>query len=763
MKITAQNKKILILSGWIIAIPLSAAAVSVFSLKDFSSIQNPFLASDNIVKIDNRDVNFHDGENSIRDHNLKPNKPVEPETKPIVEEITKPEIIEEKPEEITNIPVVDPNKEPEVIEYVENGAIEDKNPPIEITVPEPQPIDNTNNKPSSSLGQNQKEIYVYIGGVKTKVVVETRPPREQDSRDIAAGIVSPINYVRYETPEIVSVEVTEAAKEGNKKDAISALNKTTFPSHIAEEIRTNQYTDENLKRLANTDFYKNRIDKFRRLLENGDAVYPFLSEEGQRLYPELKKIQDKDLRFIKIIAYLDLSKFTKVSEAVNNDLAKGLTIGEDNSNVYINEKGEIDSYSRDVVVNAVQHSLIRDNSTLRVFGYDSYYGRTPGSIAEGTYPGWTKTDITDSQEFKHFNVSKSDGFSISRLDRIEPKENQRNSGVVVEIDAANPSGYAKIENFIKQAKTEGVEITSYRIKNMGSKDSNQRFYSILKALPDHLPQLELFFEGSNANTQALIALENKKINELSMYTSGNSLKKEWSINPLALRNTDWVNTIDYNVSFDYALGSKVPTRITFDTLAFEQSDLLSGPDRLKRINDGLRMAYFVRNNEAVFQGGFGSGLNPDQNEGWSSYPVGLDLSRVTSLKSLRGLIFKDQYKPANGERKLKRIVLFNNSDTFSIDTEELAEAQFTILDRSGFQMPKSEIRFSNEAGTQKIKLNGSQLSSSAIENLNILLEWNPDFPKHDTEILVDYSNTKLYNQLKTLGYKVRYESGDILV
>ncbi|UWV94340.1 putative immunoglobulin-blocking virulence protein [Mycoplasmopsis cynos] len=161
-------------------------------------------------------------------------------------------------------------------------------------------------------------------------------------------------------------------------------------------------------------------------------------------------------------------------------------------------------------------------------------------------------------------------------------------------------------------------MTSYRIINIGRNNANQSFINIFKALPDKIPQLELFFETHN--TTSLIALEDKEIDELSLYTTGNSNAGGWSINPWALKKTRlWVNMIDYNVSFDYKPGLRVATRLGFDDIAFEDSDF-DGKD-FSRINNGIRMVYWVRNNERVFQGGLGAGLKPDRNEGENSYPV----------------------------------------------------------------------------------------------------------------------------------------------
>jgi uncharacterized protein UU044 len=61
---------------------------------------------------------------------------------------------------------------------------------------------------------------------------------------------------------------------------------------------------------------------------------------------------------------------------------------------------------------------------------------------------------------------------------------------------------------------------------MGKSDSSQKFVDILKTLPNQLPLLELFFSAGSHNTSSLIALKDKKIKELGLFTLGNSLLDE---------------------------------------------------------------------------------------------------------------------------------------------------------------------------------------------------------------------------------------------
>ncbi|SYV95909.1 Uncharacterised protein, partial [Mycoplasma putrefaciens] len=85
-----------------------------------------------------------------------------------------------------------------------------------------------------------------------------------------------------------------------------------------------------------------------------------------------------------------------------------------------------------------------------------------------------------------------------------------------------------MKELIKKFKdNKNINITSYRIFNMGASNGSQEFKSILSELPKKLPQLELFFSDRQTNTSSLIALEDKEIKELSLYTTGNSLRESW--------------------------------------------------------------------------------------------------------------------------------------------------------------------------------------------------------------------------------------------
>ncbi|MDP4043092.1 putative immunoglobulin-blocking virulence protein [Mycoplasmopsis arginini] len=613
--------------------------------------------------------------------------------------------------------------------------------------------------------KNTERVVIEINGVKVVAEVTPAPSRPLDPRDIAAGITNPNPYMNVIVGNIKSVEVTKELRDATLKNLIyheTAGLKNYFPGYIDDLLlEPNDKYDPELNIINNQAIWLRLMDKFKRLLDSPNVV-KFLLPEAVKEYNKPKQFRSQNIKYAWLIKNLDYSKFTKLGKGAEKYLKEGYTASPDNA--YINENGEIDSYGYDPApgYNTVTTRMERDNKERRAFGIEGYYGRTPDEIANGNYRGWTKRDVTKSDEFKEFNVGNNDGIVITELTREKPEEGKLNKGYIVEIDAANFEGYEKTKNLIEQLKAKGIEITSYRIKNMGKKDVNQKFREILRALPDKLPQLELFFDHRATNTSSLIELENKKIKELSLFTLGNSLLDDWTLNPWALRNVEWVNTIDYNVSWENKQGADIASRITFNTIAFEESDILKDHQdpakRFERINNGLRMVYYVRNNEGIFQGSFGPGLNPDTNEGGNSYPTRLDFSRAPSIKSLKGLKFYDYIKASNAKRKLKNLKLFNDKEYFEIDGDELDKSQFDsvmAINEPPFAMPKTKIEFSNGSITSAIRISGTQtLSGKALSNLSVLL----NLSKIHAPLQVSQGADALKKQLEENGYRVEYAS-----
>ncbi|WP_027334547.1 putative immunoglobulin-blocking virulence protein [Mycoplasmopsis felifaucium] len=687
-------------------------------------------------------------------------EPIEkPEIKPEPAPLPEPEKVEEpKPEPL---PVPEPLEEPPIILPKPEPVPEPKPEPVPVPEPAPQPI------PQPKPAEN--DVIIVIKGVPVKADVTKPTPRPINNYDLANNIANNEPYIAELVGKVNSIEVTD---ELRRKVVAETVQKMSFDlknpndtfgfiGSIVEHFH-NDFNEVEKFIQQQPENWEKIVYKFSRII-NSPNVVNYLKEEAKPLYPEMMRKPNKIEREYWLINNLDLSLFTKLSAQSEKFLKEGYTLDPDNG--YVNERGEWEShtYNPPDGFNTVTTRMIRDNQYKRAFGYDTWYPRSSENIKSGKYPGWTKTNVKNDAKFQKYDVGSTKGIQIFEIKRDTEQPGDFNKGYIVEIDTADPNAYNKTKKLIEDLKRDNIEISSYRLFNMGKSASNQRFSDILSALPNELRQLELFFDASAANTSSLIALENKKIKELSLYTEGNSLLEYWSLNPWALKNVNWVNTIDYNVSFENPANTNIPTRITFNALAFEESDILKGQaDPYKRINDGLRMAYFVRNNEGIFQGGMGPGLSPDHNEGGNSYPTGLDLTRARSLRSLKGLKFYDQFKPSNKPRKLKTLRLYSSGDTFDIDGSELNEAGFENMAIGEMGPPKTKIVFSNKDQTRYVHIKGNQpLSGNGLTNLRRLYGLAESLDK--TTIKVDPGASSLASQLRSNGYTVIENSSDDLV
>ncbi|QVK06531.1 putative immunoglobulin-blocking virulence protein [Mycoplasma mycoides] len=636
--------------------------------------------------------------------------------------------------------------------------------------PEIRKPDSSNIKPTVTRSTRK----IYISGVEVEAEVEGPPGFHVHEEDRRRGISNPKKpYQNQSVGKILNVKVTDDLRRGVIKESLTGgegydsgaalFNNSLFNVFDKDLSNTNdvEKTLEELEAVANQNasVYENTLERYKRLLDS-DNVVNFLKEGAKEKYEELKpKFKTNKQRYIWLIANLDKNKFTKIASTSEKYLAQGLTISP--RSAFINEKGEIDSngWGPPNEFNTVTSRIQNDNSNYRTFSYDTPYNRPSDSIESGNYPGWTKTDVT-SKFAKDYDFEEGKGITISELTRDKPTtaKDKINQGLVLEIDASKDYAYGKTKELIKKFKEKNQKITSYRIKNMGEKDSAQNFIEILSELPEHIPQLELFFSDKATNTASLIALENKKIDDLSLYTNGNSLRRSWSYNPLALKNTAWINTIDYNVSAEYSKHETISTRITFNTLAFDAKDFENG--KYDRINGGLRMVYYARNNEPFFQGGFGPGLSPDKSLGENSYPTGLDFTRIPKIRSLRGLRFDDEYNSSNRSRKITELTLYNTSSAFDISVEELNNANLEHLSTGEGNPEKPKIYFSNGNETTSIKITGKgTISDKGREYLSKYFEYGESFKGRPHLVEVESGATELENQLRQWGFNVNVSNG----
>lgn len=309
------------------------------------------------------------------------------------------------------------------------------------------------------------------------------------------------------------------------------------------------------------------------------------------------------------------------------------------------------------------------------------FNETPIDILNGDYRGWTKVDKT--QEFiqdNKYGITADDGITVRHYTPTDTSndyyKNKQPVNVFV-LDVNNTSGYNKFIEFLKKAASTTKDI-GVVLTNIGKRSTNRDVYDIIKALPDNVKLLTVFFE--NSNTSSLLALENRKLDELNIYTTGTVNSDLWGLNPLALKHTNFIpSTNNYNVGgfHPYPEGSIIPSTPIFAALKFDRNDDLA------RVQEGIDIA-FNRRNERVFNGQF---------QGKGGKPVVWDFSDAPIIRSFKGLNIRDANlkivrlskdlitSDDTGEHLVYNVSEFNNSQWTSLMSYQPERGKYITFGR----------------------------------------------------------------------------------
>ncbi|MBN0919015.1 putative immunoglobulin-blocking virulence protein [[Mycoplasma] gypis] len=300
--------------------------------------------------------------------------------------------------------------------------------------------------------------------------------------------------------------------------------------------------------------------------------------------------------------------------------------------------------------NPVRNKMISDNKK-RVLANDGEWNRNPSEVSNMEYKGWNKNDTTNS--YSSAGASSSKGITVYEYtpDSTNKVAKPGDKIIVAVLDAANPAGYREFTDFLAKVKQQGKKLDGVTIKNMGYRDERQDFREILKTIPDHIKKVTLFFEGYN--TDSLIGLTNKTIDELEVVSSLNNLSDKWAIDPRA------VNKVKY-FSFDYNNntmnnGGGVAASIVFNTLRFAKDSTLD------QVNESMKIAFVDKADQRIFQGAFGDG----------SWPTYLDLTQTPQLRSLKGINLYSKV--------FFKLKLWNSTPTFTVELKDIDKQQWNAL------------------------------------------------------------------------------------
>ncbi|QEX46247.1 putative immunoglobulin-blocking virulence protein [Mycoplasmoides gallisepticum] len=349
--------------------------------------------------------------------------------------------------------------------------------------------------------------------------------------------------------------------------------------------------------------------------------------------------------------------------------------------------------------NVVRNRMISDHQN-RYFAYDSEYKRNSKVIRDLDYEGFKKQDATNS--FIEYGAGSNNGITVLQYtpEGEFAKSKVKGNRLIAVLDASNVAGYNNFLNFLKKTEQAGQKLDGIVIRNMGLIDKYQDFSKILAQMPDSIQKLTLFFEARD--TSSLIGLKDKKIQELDLYNSSNTVADDWGINPYVLRGVKNI-TFDYNhesiTTFTVQPNNKnMPGSIVFNTLKFDKGMTLD------QINEGLRIALKDRYGERIFQGAFGDG----------SWPTYLDFSNLPEIKSLQGMNFYG--------RVFKKLTLYNNSNVFTVDSKTLHQQQWSALLIKGPDRPKLMFVSPQKVDTLYIQGNAVDLGNNWGPELYGLIE-----------------------------------------
>lgn len=250
----------------------------------------------------------------------------------------------------------------------------------------------------------------------------------------------------------------------------------------------------------------------------------------------------------------------------------------------------------------------------------------PRDILEGNFSGWVKTDKTS--EFINdakYGITADDGITVRHYTPGDTKDSyyaDKKPINVFVLDVDKTSGYQKFIDFLNKAKDTTSEI-GVVLQNVGKTHTNRNVYDIIKALPNNVATLTVFFE--NSDTTSLLALENRHLKELNIYTTGQVNSGLWAINPLALKHINFIpSLLAYNVG-GYGEGIVVASTPIIGKLKFDRND------DYKRVQEGLDIAK-ARRSERIFQGNF---------QGEGAKPVAWDFSSAPIIRTLQNIDVHD--------------------------------------------------------------------------------------------------------------------------
>ncbi|ATP59742.1 putative immunoglobulin-blocking virulence protein [Mesomycoplasma dispar] len=606
---------------------------------------------------------------------------------------------------------------------------------VEKTVPEIQ-VPKIEEKPLVSKPETKPEITK-----KPSTVVESTVPISAPRPSTRAS--SP-TFSRSETTPKVNSQNSSTVLSQGQLDAASRAWYTGVGSQISStRSKIKQYEAE----IAELERRINDPASLKLYTYGGKTTPEKVKEGFKAKIWEANNWKKREEDYLKVLEE-EKARGPRFTELDRKSIARGMLPTKENHNVW----GFANPDDNPVTG---KNGTYRKRNENRVLNIPEWAPRSPHGIATQEFEGWTKQDVsTSNEEFKKAieEITGSSGSGNGAIKVFEYTPNDKNPNksskskiTAVSLDANDENAFNKFQEFL--AKTNG-KIDAVVLKNVGDKNKNQNIDKILRALPEKVQKLTLFLESKNA-IKGLRAIENKKLKELELYSNDLAIDENWSINPNAVKNVDYIS-FDYNNPATFQKqnpNEKIPGSILFDTLRWDSGD---NPDK---ITEGLKVAFGSKIYQRPFQGRQG---------GKGGYPPNLDFSD-TDIKTIKQIKFdeidnifnenvknwkEDKYAADDyeGFKVLKFTNLYfsvdkngsggttSNSHTFTVSADDFDKSNYSKR-LSGIEpeikpperdlRPKPYIYFRSGGQNQQnvtLKLTGSSLTEDAKKQLKVFIE-----------------------------------------
>ncbi|AHH45378.1 putative immunoglobulin-blocking virulence protein [Mesomycoplasma bovoculi] len=579
-------------------------------------------------------------------------------------------------------------------------------------------------KPKQSSKAPDTQISISTPKVEAKPVKNPTPSRSEDSKNQAPA------------PAVTPLSVDQILPNDDKllKELQNRLNASfSVPSNysdVEKEALLNYELGLKARIKRTLQDYLNLKQQYleneRSRRENFDTPYNFYAKGNRSLWEEAH--DHKRFELIGVSYNNDLQRYQRELDLYAKQPEKTSFTPDELTAI---SRGMTFSPEDNLVMkyrNPDDNPVTGKNGTYRIrnrkrfFNTPGWVPLNPEEISSGNFPGWTKTDISSTGNYKSQGV---DGQYIKVYkyvpnDKYEPVDGKtKGEQHLIELDANDKNSFAKFQEVLKKVAASDSKLTAVRIKNIGEIHSTQNASNILSHMPNSIKAAYVFLNNYYA-VDSLDGLRGKKLDELAIYTEKNSLNADWAINPNDIENVKYISFDYFNQGELDRNAGKAGSSIVFNTLRWTSKD-----DRTS-IAKGLKIAYDDKLTERIFQGNLG---------GKGGYPTILDFS-ATKQNTFTGLdlnkvneLFNDKIKNWPGDKyaqedyqhrnlRFTKLIIGSHQGKLTFNAQDLNDAGWNwFVAKSQFEQPKIEIKEGDQiTPSPTVEVTG-QLNSQGVQNL----------------------------------------------